>query len=159
MKTAAECDVVLAIFDGSAEPDDLDREVLMLAVTRPCVFVLNKQDLPADNLKKWEDFFGKNTFIAASAKSGHNISEIKKSLYEKAFDGVKRSDSIVITNARHARELSSAFSALQNAQLDVPLDCVAAELRRAITAVGNVTGTNVSEAVLDEIFSRFCLGK
>ena len=73
------------------------------------------------------------------------------------------SDQIVITNARHASELSQAQAALENAlasiDSEMPLDCVAADVATALKSIGNITGTHASEAVLDEVFSRFCLGK
>lgn len=143
------CDIALVIFDAT----DVDvPELLELVKHKPHLVVYNKCDLV-----KLEGVF------CVSAKTGENINQIKQKIYDMCISTQTSSDQIIITNSRHATELAHAQAALENAVASInggmPLDCVAADIEIALSHIGNITGTHASEAVLDEIFSRFCLGK
>jgi len=88
--------------------------------------------------------------------------KIKKQIIEKTVGALGRVQSRTIVNARQLEQLQRAKAALESALAAIKtdtVDCVASDIRTALYHVGNVTGTNATEAVLDEIFSRFCLGK
>lgn len=158
-----ECDIALAVFDSSEAPDDYDEQIIELCKDRMCINVLNKSDKKVDaNTKKWEKFLT-SPYIKCSAVSGEGISNIKQMIYERTVGlHSPNSHNVVITNMRHVEELHAAGEALERILSSigkVPLDCIAVDVNSALTSIGNITGTNASEAVLDEIFSRFCLGK
>lgn len=148
-KAFAACDIALIIFDTT----DTDvPELLELVEGKPHIVVYNKCDLV-----KLEGVF------CVSAKTGENIQQIKQKIYEMCLATTPSFNQIIITNARHASELLHAMNSLSNALASIdsgiPLDCIATDIGTALNHIGNITGTHASEAVLDEIFSRFCLGK
>ena len=149
-KSIDNCDIALVIFDAT----DIEvPELLDLVKNKPHLVVYNKCDLVKCEAK----------YLNVSAKTGEGIQAIKQKIYELAISTPPASDQIIITNARHAAELTLAQTALENAmasiQNQMPLDCIAADIQTALAHIGNITGSHASEAVLDEIFSRFCLGK
>lgn len=148
-KALDACDIALVIFDTT----DTDvPELLELVKHKTHLVVYNKCDLV-----KLEGVF------CVSAKTGENIQQIKQKIFEVCLTTKPSSDQIIITNARHASELLHAEDSLKNALASIdsgmPLDCVATDIGTAMNHIGNITGTHSSEAVLDAIFSRFCLGK
>lgn len=146
-KIIESCDIALIIKDASQVEKD-DTELLDLVKNKPHIVVNNKSDLKI-----------KENMLNVSAKTGYNISEIKKQIYDKVITSPIQTDKIIITNTRHLNELKLAVDALDRALQTAPLDCIATDINAALNHIGNITGTNASEAVLDEIFSRFCLGK
>jgi len=148
-KTIGRCDVALVIFDIT-EP--FDHGILELVEGKPHIVVYNKCDL-----QRRKDVF------QVSAKTGEGIEAIKQKIYDLCVTMPQSSDQIIVTNSRHAMELANAQAALECAiagiEYNMPIDCIAADIQNALRFIGNVTGTHASEAVLDEIFSRFCLGK
>jgi len=148
-KSIEACDIALVIFDAT----DLEvPELLELVKNKPHLVVYNKCDLAR-----------RSGVFCVSAKTGEGVQDIKEKILRLAIQTPPASDQIVITNSRHAAELSQVQHALENAlaslTAQMPLDCVATDIGAALQHIGNITGTRASEAVLDEIFSRFCLGK
>ncbi|MPN51393.1 tRNA modification GTPase MnmE [bioreactor metagenome] len=68
-------------------------------------------------------------------------------------------ESALITNVRHVQALEEALATLENAMAAADADCMATDLRTALVALGSITGEAVDEAVVERIFSRFCVGK
>lgn len=98
--------------------------------------------------------------IVLNAKTGKGVEILK----EKIFSAVKRltDKSGCINNARQYAALKSAYESLKRAVAAInmlTLDCVCADLREALDAIGKITGKNASDSVIDEIFSKFCVGK
>ncbi|MCL2755685.1 MAG: tRNA uridine-5-carboxymethylaminomethyl(34) synthesis GTPase MnmE [Firmicutes bacterium] len=168
-KVIANADIVLAIFDSSTPPTDEDKRILELTRNKTTLFILNKSDLVTDKgqSKIWFDFIGKGSFIQTSAITGQNITKIKQIIHEMVIDetlGGKKllSSEIVITNTRHVNELTLGYQSLTKALKMLPiltLDCISIDIETALNHIGNITGTRASDAVIDEIFSRFCIGK
>jgi len=169
-----DSDIVLAIFDGSTPPTDGDKEILELTRGKNSIFVLNKSDMVEDAAANKLDWFallqtfnkGNVKIIMASAKTGGNVNSIKEMVYSSVTEQIKRtttsSDEIIITNNRHLNELTSAYTLLKNVlsnKATTTIDCIAIDIEDALTHIGNITGTRANEAVIDEIFSRFCIGK
>ena len=173
-RVITECDIALCIFDATATPTDEDNQILAL-VTSPnhpvgtpskIIYVLNKADLVRDDATRriWLDFIPKNSVvILTSAITGENITRLKDEIYNLIITKPNAAhDGVIITNARHLNELLNAKASLDAAITnldDMPLDCAAADLASALAHLGNITGTNPTDAVLDQVFSRFCLGK
>jgi len=163
-KAIQNCDVVLAVFDAADKTSEPDSELLNLIKEKPCLTVYNKNDLVHE--KSVRNDAKKSNFkdiLFVSAKTGENIGEIKKRIYDKVVTSLVPFNKVLITNIRHLKELSLSSTALDTvlAALDTgtSLDCIAADIQTAVSHIGNITGTHASEAVLDEIFARFCLGK
>ena len=154
-KIVEECDVVLGIFDSSAPLDKEDNEILELCKRKKALYVFNKSDI-----KKTPN---KIDALFVSALTGENVEQIKEEIYKLAVGSAQLlSNSIVITNARHLNELNLAKAHLSTALTSLEsqsLDCVATDVMDALKALGNISGTHATQAVIDAVFSRFCLGK
>lgn len=98
--------------------------------------------------------------IKLNAKTGDGVQNLLEKIYGKAKE--KTDEGSRINNARQYEALKNASENLKrakNAINTLTLDCVCADLRGALEALGKITGRNASESVIDEIFSRFCVGK
>ena len=124
---------------------------------------LNKRDLPErhDHAELLALLPGCPA-IALSTVSGAGLPQLEETLYARlqAQAGEGREPALVTLRQQQAlaRALESTRSALVELS-DVPLDLVAVDVRDALLAVGEITGEHIGERVLDEIFSRFCIGK
>jgi len=161
----AAADFVLIILDGSRPLGSMDRRVLKLAGGRPGVVVLNKMDL-GSRLK-----FGAVRGLAGGMKTcrvsalyGDGLVELKKTMAVEAgikLGGVGK-DAVSI-NARHRQCLSRAIECMLGAAKSIkkglPVDFITIDVKGAIVALGEVTGEQVSEEVINSIFDRFCIGK
>lgn len=147
-------DVAVFVADFSAGVDENDARVLETAKGRPLIKVFNKTDLTNDETPTDAD-------VLTSAVTGEGIARLKELLYEKSFSS-RSEDAAFLVEERHFYALGRAKSALARA-LDAlgrsPLDLVEIDVREAWTALGEITGETASEAIIEEIFSKFCVGK
>ena len=149
-----EADLVLFLYDAAlgwtAEDDAL------LPVGKPLLLAANKSDLQPTRER------GRERAMSVSALTGEGLPELEGRLYELLVPG-SSADDILVNNLRHKTLLEAAQRHLRDAAASIedhrPADFVAIDLRSALSALGTITGTEVSEGVLDEIFSRFCIGK
>ena len=159
-------ELILAVFDGSREPDGADRALAesLRNVAGTVIAVVNKSDLGTD--PKTVDFchtLCKNV-IFFSAKSGEGIEELTDRVGQLFTDGALdlREDAI-LTNARqHAavlRALEETERAARNLREGLPIDLCCNDAEAAMAALAEIDGRAVSEALISEIFSHFCVGK
>jgi tRNA modification GTPase len=169
----ASAGIVLAILDASAPPDALDRQALQwLRDARPAgplVLVLNKIDLAPDSDEA--DFsaafppdLAPDRTVCCSASTGAGIDTLEDILSALALGGEQLdADAALVETARQRLAIEDALIALDAAltgfQQGRPPEIICIDLRSALEALGTITGDNVSEAVLDRIFSDFCIGK
>src|SRR5690606_20144697 len=101
--------------------------------------------------------------VAISTRTGEGIAELEARLHDLALAGSGAASEPALVTVRQHDALRRSLAAVEAAQdahaLGLPLDLLAVDVRTALHAVGEVTGEDVDEAVLDEIFSRFCIGK
>ena len=122
--------------------------------------VLNKSDLQirvtVDEIKALCPFV---PVIALSALTGEGLADLKAYMQEKAGEPSR----LAITTSRHLAAARQAVSSLRQAAdslaAQVPLDLAAVDLRDALSALGEITGDEVEERILDQVFSNFCVGK
>ena len=151
-KAIESADVVLLLIDSSRELDERDQELIKLTEGKRRILVLNKCDL-----KSKVEIEG----IKVSAKRGEGVEELKKKILDSVDLKVDTSG-LVITNMRHEEALKEALNALKEADSAAEsesADIVAFLVKRAWTAFGKITGETENEAIIDKIFSKFCLGK
>ena len=165
IKQAEEADLIISIFDSSKELTEEDLEILKLIENREAIILLNKSDLNSvitendERLKK----VSKNILkISALNKTG--IEE----LYEKISDmynlnKINFDNDILITNIRHKNIISHALENVKKANealnANMPIDIITIYIKDILEDLGEITGEVVTEDVINEIFSKFCLGK
>ena len=163
-KMAKDADLVILIIDGSKELSLDDKEILNIVNRSRTIVILNKMDL--------EQKINENTEVIKDFDNIIKISALKKEgindLYNKITDLFNLNDisidnDIVITNERHKvlirkakEDLISARNGLDN---NMPIDIVAIGLKDVLSDLGEITGEEASEEIINEIFARFCLGK
>ena len=162
----AGADVAVVVVDAREPLNDEDMRVLEEVAGTTAVVVANKTDLAtAEAGPSLMVRNGGPVKIAArtSALKGWGISELAGELAEAARSRIGDLNCEVLVNERHAFHLRGALEALRRAMdsqaKDLPLEFVASDVRCALDSLGEITGRKVSGAVLDEIFSRFCIGK
>jgi tRNA modification GTPase len=99
-----------------------------------------------------------------SAKENKGINELLDIIKDKFISNeVKINTDIVITNSRHKEAVDKTISSLKNIEKStiegMPLDMVSIDLQNALSFLGEILGENVSEDIINGIFSKFCLGK
>lgn len=156
--------LVLALFDGSRSLEAEDEEILSLLAGKEALLVVTKSDLPrvldTEKLKKLADF----PLIEITTKEEHGLSPLIGAIMEKVYDGEEMSgEGTFVADLRTktilekaAEHLSSAISTMD---AGIGLDFISIDLRSALEKLGEITGETVGDEVLDEIFSRFCVGK
>lgn len=160
-------DLVLLMLDAS-QGLNADDEKLLAAIGEQEYFVLvNKIDVPADleKIKSQLALYKPKKTIYLSLVTGEGMAEFKEQLTQQVFgsSGQLLEDNVYIQNVRHEQLLQTAAQHLQEAeqalQLGISLDCAVIDLRLCIDNLGCITGESVQDEIINEIFSRFCIGK
>ncbi len=157
---AAAADLVLLTIDASLGWTTADSEIYQQVKNRPLILVINKVDLASPQPVLYPDA----PTVYLSAVNNHGIEALETAILTLANKGaIVAANSEVAVNQRQASALTRASVALEQVQETVanqlPLDFWTIDLRGAIQALGEITGEEVTESVLDRIFSRFCIGK
>ena len=164
-KIAESADLIIAIFDSSKELTPEDIEVLDFIKGKNVIVVLNKIDLNTiidENNEKLRDV-SKN-IIKISALNETGIEELYDCI-SKLFNlnEINVDNEIIITNLRHKNLISKAIINVQKAretlENSMPSDIIAIYIKDILESLGEITGEEVTENIINEIFSKFCLGK
>ena len=152
MKSA---DVAVFVADYANGIDEEDGRVLDMLKDKPLIKVFNKIDLTQDDTPSDAD-------VHTSAVTGAGIERLKTLLYEKSF-GARGEDAAFLIEERHFDALQRAAESLKKAivgcQMMTPLDLISIDVKEAWDALGEITGETATESIIEEIFSKFCVGK
>ena len=160
----SEAALVLALFDGSRPLDSEDEEILSLLAGRDAIVLLNKSDLQsvvtADTLAAKAQV----SVIEISTKENHGLDTLVQAIQDKVYGGAVAADEgSFVSDERQANLLRQAdvhlAAALQTIEAGMGLDFISIDLRSAWEKLGEITGDTVGEDIIDEIFSKFCIGK
>ena len=171
---ADKADMIFFVLDSSVPIDENDKKIIEFIKEKNAVIILNKSDLPPvlnENTIKEEiskifndDLTESFPIIKISIKTGEGIDELKQ-LTEKFFENPDHglNDEIIITNARHKKELDQAYDSLRlvikSIDDGMQEDFFSIDLMSAYEHLGYIIGEDVGEDLVDEIFSKFCMGK
>jgi tRNA modification GTPase len=163
-RAASAADLVLFTIDASAGWTEGDQEIYEQVQDRPLILVINKIDLVENGNIQSIEYSKINSVVHTAASQNQGIDELEKSILEVVQQGkVQAADMDLAINQRQAAALTRAKISLEEVQATIteqlPLDFWTIDLRGAIQALGEITGEEVTESVLDRIFSRFCIGK
>lgn len=165
-KMVEEADLIIAIFDLSRPFDKEDEEILSLLQGKKSIILLNKIDIETDNKieQKIQEKIGDTDFIEISAKENIGIEKIYDKI-SKSFElnEINLNNDAIITNMRHKDIISKALQSTKNAIEAMtgylPIDIVGVYIKEIMEELGKIIGESVSDEIIKEIFSKFCLGK
>lgn len=164
-KVAEDSDLIIAMFDNSKELSKEDLEILEFIKNKKAIILLNKTDLQKDNLENKEEIkkLGKKV-IKISLASESNLSDLYNELdILLGLGQISPDKGVLITNVRHKDLIEKALNHIIEAQKSLenqmPIDIVSINIKETLEDLANITGENVSEDIIKEIFSKFCLGK
>ena len=165
LNIAKDAELILAIFDNTKELNKEDLEILELIKNKNAIILLNKTDLKENNLENREELININKkILKISAKQGIGINELYNEI-EKIFQikDLETGKEIIITNIRHKTQIEYAIESIKNAEEaiknNMPIDIISISIKDCLENLNKITGENVSEDIINEIFSKFCLGK
>lgn len=160
-----EADLILLVVN-SAEELSVEDERLFEAVSgMDTIVVSNKTDLPQKiDLKKVESLLEKGTIVTTSLLKDEGIDELEDAIATLFFEGNLESEDLTyVSNARHIALLHKAHKTIEDAlgaaEAGVPVDMIQIDLTRTWEILGEIVGDTVQEGLINELFSRFCLGK
>ncbi|KAA5547682.1 tRNA uridine-5-carboxymethylaminomethyl(34) synthesis GTPase MnmE [Adhaeribacter rhizoryzae] len=165
LQKVEEASLVIYLFDiATTTPEELTQEIEALALDEntPIIAVANKIDtVSSSNLETYRQI-ADTIAISASEKAG--IETLKQKLLEKVRGNqLDTSDQTIVTNLRHYENLQQTYTALDDVltgiSSNISSDFLAADIRRALYALGQITGEITTDDLLDNIFSKFCIGK
>lgn len=162
-----QADLVIYVADSSSPLDQNDKRIFDLLKEKKVIVLLNKSDLQPviseqDILSLAEK--SNDPVLSISAKEGTGIKELEHVIRKMFFQGdISYNNEIVITNIRQKAALKEALDSLemvkQSIQDQMPEDFYSIDLVNACDALGKITGESVGEDLVNEIFSKFCMGK
>lgn len=159
-----DADLAIYVVDTSTALDENDAEIMELLQDRHAIVLLNKSDLKqittVEEVRKHLD----KTMIPISAKEQTGIDALEKEIKEMFFSGeVTFNDEVYITNIRQKTALQEALRSLklvqQSIEDDMPEDFYSIDLMNAYEELGTIIGEAVEDDLVNEIFSKFCMGK
>lgn len=177
-----DADLILYIIDSSVPLDENDKSILEMIEGKNTIILLNKSDLTSvvtkENIynvisqitnKKEEkiedvDIFDKNRIIRTSMKDREGINIFLNTVKEMFFHGeIDYNDEVYITNMRHKEALRDTYGSLLQVKKSIkdhmPEDFYTIDLMNAYAHLGKIIGEEVGEDLVNEIFSKFCMGK
>lgn len=162
---ANDADLVIAIFDSSKELTVEDEEILNIIKNKKSIILLNKADLNSvltENDAKFKEIT--ENVIKISALNGVGLEKLYN-LISKMFslEEINVDNDVIVTNLRHKNLISKAIENVKKAkntvQENMPIDIIAIFIKDILEDLGNITGEVVTDDIINEIFSKFCLGK
>ena len=162
---ANDADLIIAIFDASKELSDEDYDILNIAKAKNSIILLNKCDLDCCLDVSDDRFTGiSKNILKISAQNVIGIENLYRVINEMYnLSDINFDNDIIITNLRHKNLISKAIENVKKCKNTIlenmPIDVVAIFLKDILEDLGNITGEVVTENIINEIFSKFCLGK
>ncbi len=163
-KIIDDAELVIAIFDGSQALENEDYEILNLIGNKNAILLVNKMDIVDGSLVINELQKYNKDIIKISAKTGDGVEKLYDKIYEMyKINDIELDDGEILTNIRHKGQIDEAIKSI-NAVKDtidnhMPVDIIEIYLKQVLADLGKITGDDISEDIINEIFSKFCLGK
>ena len=161
---ANEADLIIYVVDASRNLDENDMEIIQMIQDKKAVILLNKSDLATVVSKDMLKSYIEKPTIEISAKEESGIKELEQTLKDMFFHGdISFNDEVYITNIRHKAAIQDAYDSLEKVNMSIennmPEDFYSIDLLDAYESLGSITGETIGEDLVNEIFSKFCMGK
>ena len=175
-KYAMDADLILYVVDASGNIDEDDQNIISILDDKKAIILLNKSDLEnkiteeslkenlVKRLKHSEDIRILRTSTIDPSSENSGMEELEETIRNMFFEGeLKQNNELVVTNLRHKEALQDALHSLQLVERSIedgmPEDFYSIDLTSAYASLGKIIGEEVDEDVVNEIFSKFCMGK
>ena len=165
-KIASEADLIIYVVDSSVDFDENDFQIIDMIQNKKCIVLLNKSDLKQKITEKdLQDKLNRDTIIIkTSTKENTGIDEFEDTVKKMFFKGdINLNDELIITNMRHKEKLIDAYESLKQVKKSLedrmPEDFYSIDLMSAYSSLGAIIGEEVKDDLVNEIFSKFCMGK
>ncbi|TCS80818.1 tRNA uridine-5-carboxymethylaminomethyl(34) synthesis GTPase MnmE [Tepidibacillus fermentans] len=164
-KALEEADLILFVLNYNESLSEEDKQLIALVKNLNVILIVNKTDLPQKlNIEEIKETFPDTPIIFTSIKEEEGIDDLENAITHLFFEGKIESDDLTyISNSRHISLLKKAKNsleeAIQSTEQWLPIDMVAIDLKNAWDQLGEIIGDSVSEDLIDQIFSQFCVGK
>ncbi|MDY4692989.1 MAG: tRNA uridine-5-carboxymethylaminomethyl(34) synthesis GTPase MnmE [Blautia sp.] len=161
---AKNADLILYVVDSSVPLDKNDEDIMEMLDGKKTIILYNKSDLKSViDINYLKEKTG-HPVISVSAKEEKGINELEDKIREMFFGGeISFNDEVYITNARHKEALAEADKSLDlvrnSIKMGMPEDFFSIDLMNAYESLGKITGESVGDDLVNEIFSKFCMGK
>jgi tRNA modification GTPase len=165
---AAQAELVIIVLDGQTGMQPEDMEIIRLTSQKKRIVIINKNDIADEDrisdMKRTLAEMGDLPVVIASMADGTGMDELTD-LMDEMFAGgeINANSEVLITNARHRQHIEDAIKSLESAEAaytgGLPLDFATIDIKESAQALGRITGESVSDDVVNEIFSQFCIGK
>lgn len=162
---AKDADLIIAIFDSSRDLTDEDREILNIIKGKNAILVLNKTDLNKKIDENMPEIIDSCKYIVKiSTLEQQGLEDLYKIIGNMfSMEEISVDNTAIITNLRHKNLISKALESCKQAMdaltNGMPLDIIAVFLKEILENLGEITGEIVTDDIISEIFSKFCLGK
>lgn len=160
-----DAQLALVVLDGSQPLSGEDRELLRSLKDRKKLILVNKSDLSQVlDTEELRREYGSSDVIVLSVKTGEGLEQVEQWLQEFVYgEGSDSESSSMTQNARQQdlleKALRSLEDALEGARQHLPYDCLTIDLTQTLHDLGEITGEDVPDEIIDEIFAQFCVGK
>jgi len=173
-KYAAEADLIIYVVDSSIPLDENDSDIISFIQDKKVIILMNKSDLhdpegsSGKKTEMYEELAGKFPseidIITVSTKEQTGMDLLEKAIMKMFFQGeITFNNQVVITNMRHKEAFSDAYNNLElvkeSLEKGMPEDFYSIDLMSAYTSLGTIIGEEVDDDLVNEIFSKFCMGK
>ena len=165
---ALSADLAIIVLDGQTGILPEDIEIIDATSGRKRIVIINKTDVADDErvqaMKNCVRRLGDPSVVVTSMIDGTGMDELMDTIEKLFISGsISMNNEVIITNVRHRQLIDDAVSSLESAEAahtsGLPLDFVTIDIKESAEFLGQITGESVSDDVVNEIFSRFCIGK
>ena len=161
---AKDSDLIIAIFDITKKLTEEDKKILEILKDKKSIIILNKIDLNQIGVDK--KIFEKysNNIVTISMKTQEGVPELLDMMQKLVVtEEIKNDGELLVINSRHKALVHKAIMSLEKAEetltMGMPVDVVAIYIKEILEELGKITGETVTDDIISEIFSKFCLGK
>lgn len=169
IESSKDADLIIYVADSSKALDEDDKKIMDLMSSKKSIILLNKSDLETkislESMKKLcEDFKEDSMILNTSMTEDIGLKELEEAMKDMFIHGkIDMNEEVTITNLRHKEALSDAKDSLllvrQSLLDEMPEDFYSIDLMNAYASLGSIIGEEVGEDLVNEIFSKFCMGK
>ena len=161
---AKDSDLIIAIFDITKKLTDEDEKILEILKGKKAIIILNKIDLNQVGVERkiFENY--SNNIVTISTKTQEGVPELLELMQKLVVnEEIKNDGELLVINSRHKALVNKAIASLEKAEetlkMGMPVDVVAIYIKEILEELGKITGETVTDDIISEIFSKFCLGK